>query len=222
MEFSKNDFARLQYNVYDLPEDKEVLEHWKELKRFPEFTTKNLTGINRDKVMRYIILVYDKRSPLLSQKNLSLRKKTAAELAGFEKNEAGLFQDSVMAMINLENKHIARMIIRYARIQSDTKYALLVAGMEALYENLIKISATGKDEDVIDSAEKSKLFEQSEKMGEKLERMADELFNNDLELMSEADQVGEEENGRISSYPEWAANQKVKKRELEKQADTGS
>ncbi len=94
--------------------------------------------------------------------------------------------------------------------------------MEALYENLIKISATGKDEDVIDSSEKSKLFEQSEKMGEKLERMADELYNGDVVLMTESDQINEEESGRISSYPEFISKQKEKKRELEKQADTSS
>jgi hypothetical protein len=221
MEFNSNDFKRLQYNVYELPDNKKVLDTWPELSRYSEFTSKELTGISRDKVMRYIILAYDKRTPLLSQKNLSLRKKLAGELAGFEKNDKGVFTDSVQAVLKNENKAVTRMVIRYVRIQSDMRFTLLVSGMETYYENMVRITSGGeKDKDVLDSAEKSKLFEQSKKLSDELEKLSDEVFNNDTELMGEADEVAQEEDGLILSYPEWIAKQKEKK--VEGQANIGS
>lgn len=222
MEFSNNDFKRLQYNVFELPDSKKVLDEWPELGRYPEFTSKELKGISRDKIMRYIIFCYDKRSPLIAQKNLSLRKKLAADLAGFEKNDKDIFTDSVQAVLKNENKIVVRMIIRYVRIQSDMRYSLLVSGMETYYENILRITNSGKDDDVLDSTEKSKLFAESKKMSDELERISDELFNQDTELLGEADQVNQEEKNAITSWPEYWAKQKENKRELEGQANTNT
>ena len=215
MNFEAQDFKRLQFNVFELPEDKEVLTQWPELCRFPEFTTKQLKGISRDHVMRYIILCYDKKTPLLSEKNLSKRKRVAAELAGFEMNSKGIFKDSVISMMGNENKIVVRMIVRYVRLQSDMRFSLLVSGMETYYENIVRITNSGKDDDVLDSTEKSKLFDQSKKMSDELESLADELFNNDIEILEEADEVNQEERDTITSWPEYWAKKKTQRLELE-------
>lgn len=215
MNFEASDFKSLQYNVFELQDSEKVLEKWTELARYPEFTTALLRGISRDKVIRYVILCYDKKTPLLSEKNLMRRKKLAASFAGFEKNKSDVFEDSVMDMINNENKAIVRMIIRYVRIQSDMRFTLLVSGMETYYENIIRITNSGKDDgDVLDSTEKSKLFNESKKMSDDLEKLADEIFNNDTEILGEADEVNEEESDRITSWPEYWAKKKKEKVEL--------
>ncbi len=61
MDLNKNDFARLQYNVYELPEDKKVLETWPELNRFPEFTTRLLVGEQAHRQDDYSLRAHTKR-----------------------------------------------------------------------------------------------------------------------------------------------------------------
>ena len=107
------------------------------------------------------------------------------------------------------------MIIRYTRHQSPMKFSLLVAGIEACYENMFHIVNSSKDDSVLDSSEKAKLFDRTKKLTEDTETLSDELFNNDTELIGEADEVNEEEMGKITSYPEWISKQRQEKSELQ-------
>lgn len=213
MDINADEFKKLQYNVYDLSPEKSVLKTFPELNRFPEFGSSFLVGLDRDKVIRYVILSYDKKSPLLSEKNLIKRKKLAVEMAGFETQKDNNYDEPVLAMMRNENKIVNRMVLRYVRSQADTRYALLVSGMETFYENIYQITNNDKADRAIDSKEKSDLFEKSRKMSDQLEQLADEIFNNEISLMHTADEVNSEESEAILSYPEHLA--KLKQKEVE-------
>ncbi len=207
MEFNADDFKKIQYNVYALPANKTCLKTWPELNRFPEYTTPSLSGIDKDFALRYVLLLYDKKTPLLNEKNLIKRKETAVEMAGFKRQKDGKFDENVQAIMRGENKFINRMAIRCCRGQG-MKFSLFTAGIEAYYENIYQITNNDKEDDAKDSKEKSELFEKSNKMAEHLEKLAEEVFNDDLDLIEEAAEVAEEESGRIASYPEWISNKK--------------
>lgn len=213
MEFNADDFKKLQYNVYDLPSDKTVLKTFPELERYPEFLLTLSKGLNRDSVIRYVILLYDKRSPLLGEKNLIKRKKIAAEMAEFPKQKDGNYDETVLAMMRNENENVSRMVVRYVRNQADMRFALLVSGMETYYENIFQITNSDKDSNAQDSTEKSALFEKSKKMSDQLEQLSDEIFNGDLLLMGMSDLINQEEKKIITSFPEHYAKLKIKEGE---------
>lgn len=215
MELKPEDFKDLQYKIHGLPAKESVLKKFPELQRFPEFTQNKLTaGLDKDKVIRYIIYCYDKRCPFLSEKNLTKRKALCALEAGFELTAKEVFPTAVQTMLEGKNEQINRMVIRFVRNQRDMKYALLVSGTETYYDNIAKIAAIEKDSDVNDSSQKSILFDKTSKLSEQLETLADEIFNGDKSLIYTLDEIAEEELGKIKSYPEWFANKRQEQEEV--------
>ena len=217
MELKPEDFQYLKYNVFPLPKSANILEEFPELARFSEFTVTTELDINN--VLRYIIYAYDKRSPFLLEKNLLRRKMDACKLAGFEfegdKPKLGRpfetpppkkYPDNVEQMIKGNNVVINKMICRFARNQKSAQYALMVAGMESFYDNLIQLSTPSTSDDKMkDIVDKARLFEHTQKMISYLEASADEIFNGDVALIYEADEVEQQENGKIKSFPEMIA-----------------
>ena len=70
MDYNKEDFKGIQYNAFELEDGESVFDKWPEMKRFPEFKKKLSPNTDIEKVVRYIIFCYDKKTPLLTQKNL--------------------------------------------------------------------------------------------------------------------------------------------------------
>ena len=208
MEYNDKDFEKLRYKVHELKEKESVLEVYPELSRYPEFKKKIRLDIN--KVLKYIIYLYDKKSPFISEPDLRKRKIISAQKAGFKVNSKGEFENEVVAMLSNENVDITRMIVRYCRIQSSMTYSLLVAGMETYYDNVLQIMRNDKDESTKDSQEKSKLYLQTKQMATDLEALADEVFLEDTPLMYVANEIDEEEREVIISFPEYIANNRKK------------
>lgn len=203
MELKQEDFQYLKYDPFPLPKNANILQGFPELSRFAEFSVPIELDINN--VLRYIIYSYDKRSPLLLEKNLLRRKMDACKLAGFE-FEDGKYSAQVEQMIKGNNVIINKMICRFARNQKSAQYALMVAGMESFYDNLIQLSTPSTSDDKMkDIVDKAKLFEHTQKMISYLEASADEIFNGDVALIYEADEIEQQENGKIKSFPEMIA-----------------
>ena len=204
MDFSPKDFLQLKYNCQIVPQDKDLLEAFPELSRFTEFTTK-LELIDQNKVIRYIILTYDKRTPLLAEKNLIKRKMLACKMAGFELLE-GKFQPEVEEMIRGKNVNVNKMICRYCRNQSDLSYSLLVAELESFFDNIQKLAEPIEGGDMQELNKRATLYNHMAQMINSLESSATELFNGEKELLYEADMFNQEENGKIKSFPEFIAS----------------
>jgi len=77
-------FAKLKFNVFNQPAEKDVLETFPELARLKVFSASKAPQKNL--LLRYLLFMYDPETDLRKEiPELDKRKKRAAELAGFEK-----------------------------------------------------------------------------------------------------------------------------------------
>lgn len=149
-------------------------------KEYPEFTAHLNAGLGDSKetynlepfrydVMKYIVLLYDKNSPLWGTiQDINQRKITALQLAGFETQKNGHFIPEVQQGIYMgKNSVVNHMIIRYVFQFNNPKFVLLV-GLLQVYINLFsKIQESNpKKDDVI-------MFKQT---AADIERLTSEIF----------------------------------------------
>ncbi|MBU1067767.1 hypothetical protein KKE60_08270 [Patescibacteria group bacterium] len=139
MEFEKEDFDGLMFNVNELEASRSVLRTFPGLNIFKEFDKKKCK-LDFNKVLKYIIYVYDKNSPLRREYvNILKRKAKALKLAGFIKDDNDVWGKDIENMILCQDKHINSMIIRFLRLHRNAKYAYLIALEENYYKMLEKM-----------------------------------------------------------------------------------
>jgi hypothetical protein len=187
LHLSDKDFRTLLYPV---------MEKGDILKRFPElFETFNFREykqtcgflgepvLDENNIIRYVFLVYDKGSPLQKGSDPLKRKTLAAQYAGFQVSEAGLFEDSVDKIMKCQNRQINSIIVAFVRMFGDTRWATLVSGNEAIYQKMEAMISLGKGKDEKETAaiEKTKgdLFNQIESMSEKLTTTVNKMMGDE-------------------------------------------
>ena len=94
-----------------------------------------------DEILRYIILVYDMRSPLWqSIKTHNERKVKSMLMSGFEANSHGRFDHEVeSALLYGKDKGIARMFVKYVYLFNSVDYSELVGNIELNSKILVDI-----------------------------------------------------------------------------------
>src|SRR6056297_163093 len=123
----------------------------------------------RTQVIRYIILLYDKSSPLWSTvQDFSHRKVIALELAGFEIQANGEFPVEVQQGILMgQNSVVNTMIVRYVFLFNNPKFVMLT-GLLQVYINLFaKLQETNPKKDDV------KMFKET---AEDIEKLTSEVF----------------------------------------------
>lgn len=128
------DLKGCMFDVFSLPAGISILNRFPKLAIFPEFSEP--VKIDRNKIIKYIIAVYDKRGMRVYEQNLPKRKRLSAELAGWAPNEKGEFQTAVKEIIEGKSKTVNRMIVRYCKMHKSPRYAALV-GMEEIYYGML-------------------------------------------------------------------------------------
>lgn len=157
------------------------MEAFPRFQLYPEFRTE-VEGIYKDQLLRYICLLYDRKTPLTKNDNPVSRKMEAAQLAGFKWDEQGALSQDVAEMMYGKNSDVNNMIIRFARLQHNTKFSALITGTEAYYNKLVNIlNARGSSSKGTAEVEKIKgeLWKQSREMEEDLSKISLELLNGD-------------------------------------------
>ena len=140
-EFSDKDFDLMFFDVHNMTDRENILIRYSTLANFPEFTI--LPGLNLNKIFKYIVYMYDYRSPLRSIiEDWKVRKYNAMLLAGYEINENGDFPPEVNEVLMNDNIEVMRMIFRYARITMGELYMELIA-QQAGYQALLEKVAFG-------------------------------------------------------------------------------
>lgn len=213
MDFQPKDFDKLKFNCYLIPKDKDLIESFPELSRYSEFKEPQ-HGLDNNCVIRYVIYCYDKFSPLVSERNLIKRKVVACKLSGFDIKD-GKFSVEVENMMSGKNIFVNRMICAYIRNQQDARYALLVATISHFYDNLTQLSEPGDALDMNQLTKKAQLQKHTTEMISMLDQTAEETFNGDIQLIYTLDEINQEEQEKIQSYPEFIASQR-ENGELEK------
>lgn len=184
--YSKHDFDLMMYNVMEIPDGTSVIDAFPEFKIYNEFSdTLELEeqGVDVDLLMRYIILLYDHHSPLKQHANLIKRKLEAAQMAGFETNSEGYFEEVVDAAMKGLNPLVNKMIIRFCRMQGSSIYSALVTVNEAYnYKLQLTLSAPGdhKNKSEIELEKiKGQLWDQAKAMLVDIERLTRDLISED-------------------------------------------
>lgn len=175
-----NDYSELTVRIDLVPQGEPILDKFRYLRRYKEFDPE-MADI--DKVIRYVVLCYDVKSPLQKLDNLGQKKATAAQEAGFP-FEDGVFQPEIVAMMDNMVLEINKMIIRYCRIQQSRLYALIVSGNEAFHDatlNLLSNSENSGDA-LKDVKTKMEIFDKAKANAIALDQMSREFLSNDTSL----------------------------------------
>jgi len=172
--FKAQDYKDILFGVHNLKKGMNVFEAFPTLAKYEEFKLKVPSTMQFENVFKYIVFVYDQKSPFYTQiEDIIERKKKAALEAGFMPKNYGGFSDDVKRMLNCENNNINQMIIRYCRIQSKD-FTGLIASQEAYYQiNLQLITVKSDDEDPIKTAKvKAELDKLAEEVAVRLDEKA--------------------------------------------------
>lgn len=175
------DFDALTYNVMRHKNDVNILNHFPTLQGIKSF--RDYKG-DRNKVIKYIVLCYDKGSPILTRymQDSVNRKVLSAQYAGFDTDKEGLFEDYVDAIMKCQDKEVNTMIIDFIRTFNDPTFSLLMAGLESYYQKLEQIVSAdlGGKRDVFQIEEtKGKLFSQAQTMSKTLEEAASKILTDE-------------------------------------------
>ncbi len=202
--YKPEDFEDLLFNVHKAPKKESLLNEFPELQKYPEFTTVLDKQIepHKDRIIRYIVFMYDRNTPLLEIDDYNKRKVHAIRLAGSRPNTEGYFAEWIQNMLIGRNSDVNAMIIRYCRMQHPRSYGLLVAGNESYYNILFDITNNESDKKGKD------LFLKAENLNKKIDAIKDELLNEapDPELERDLFKFIEAENIRhVKFSPEYMA-----------------
>lgn len=168
MDLRENDFKSMRF-PFNAIGDSDPLEVFPVLGRYDEF---QIDIEHKDKIIKYIILVYDPGSPLRVVEPIPVRKANAAMLAGFKyKSEA--FEQPVIDMMECKIIHINLMIIRFCRMFSERSYTLMVSGNEAFHDAIKQLmSPSSGDDAIVETEKKQKIFQQAKSTALDLDKMA--------------------------------------------------
>jgi len=137
--FSDKEFVLMMFNVVELPPQKHVIHAFPKLKKVREFT-KPLAKLNKNKVLRYVMFLYDKNSPFRAKfQDVLQRKVEAAKGAGWETVEGGIFADDVERILRGHNITVNEMIVAFIRLHRNFKYSYLVGLEESFYRMMLEI-----------------------------------------------------------------------------------
>lgn len=181
-------FKNLKFKIHNLKESESVLSKFPELKKYKVINRSKYPDL--DKILRYIIYLYDPGSDLrLDIPDLSSRKRAAATLAGYTNETPEL--NKIMEF--KEPKIVDLIHCFLTEIYHNRDYREWITLNQELDE-YTRLRLKGLDEDTNDSGEdldlfkasdlKGKLRKQCDDIHEKLDKIENKLFGGDTELLS--------------------------------------
>lgn len=152
---------------------------------------KSIVGDVDDKVLRYVVLMYDINSPLRnSYPELGKRKEFAADLAGYDlvkDDVTELFEFRVKVGEDYEpNDDLLDMIIKYLKYQNNWVWSMIVSNEQAFYEynRRVMMPVDGaKDKDILQAINiKTQIMSSQDDIYQRLQRYFKDLSGGDGEL----------------------------------------
>lgn len=161
------------------------------LASFPEFQDPGLS-VSYDSIIRYIVLMYDPRTPLTTRINdLPSRKFNALYYAGiYQDSLTNKFPEDVMLFSQCLLPSVNSMIFRYARFVWNDDYATLMV-LQQSYDRLLAQGFSS-----------SKDFEASQGLREQITKLHDKLLNKDSSTALQQDFFDYLEEERLNIRPE--------------------
>jgi hypothetical protein len=141
-----------------------------------------------DSILRYIILIYDPKSPLIfNERDINHRKGVAAQLAGFDLDD----RTYLITIYQCNNKNVVNLIIKYlTRFVKSKEWAAICAFESAYWESIAKViePISGKNSrDILTSVQiKSAIKDEIEKDIARLEKLYQKFLGEDDALIQKA------------------------------------
>jgi hypothetical protein len=136
-QFHSKEFQGMMYNPDKIPEGTSVLSFYKDLGRIKEFKASAGEGIDNNKVMLYVLLMYDKASPYRRKYSDVLKRKIeVAHDVEFQIIEGGVFESPIEDMLKGRNRIVNQKIVAYVRLHRSYKFSYQIS-VEATYANLM-------------------------------------------------------------------------------------
>jgi len=180
--YQNSDFNKLMINVYDVPKSIDLNEEFPIFKDYPEYSLplpKDLEK-NRNHIIRYIVYVYDKGSPLkIMFQDLNNRKMEAAQLSGFRVNDKGRFKIELENVFRGYNPEVNAMIIRYCRSLNDMDYSYLIAAREDYYHIMHEAMNRSENEDSDSINRRKRLFDSAKKRKDEIQELSESILARD-------------------------------------------
>lgn len=175
----KTDFNNLKYPVFSV--ERSLLDKIKELAAYAELLAeKESTGRpDIDNLIRYIMVLYDKKSPLIrSFTNLEQRKREAAVLAGYDLE---VDAERVAKLFDFTDQDLQNLALYFLEEQNDMWYCNLVSNEQTFYEYqkalLAEVKLVDGDKDKMSTLViKSKLQDECEKIAERVEKYYTKVY----------------------------------------------
>jgi hypothetical protein len=190
--------AGLFIDVNNIEEKEDLINKFPLLNRYEEFSKFAGTPgdeLNRNKVIRYINLLYSAKSELVRtyKDDLQIRKEEAARIAGFEKKEMERVESD---LFKLENEKIVKMVMRFLIIQNVRLWTTICSIEQSFYQTsellMSPIDQAGEDKDKYAAAVKQKpLRAEMIDMTQQLESLYDKMFNDNVDVKKKFDKDDE-------------------------------
>lgn len=149
--FKAHDFDGLMVPIHKIGEQANLYNEVKIFNKYDDFNPSLDAKLSKQKVLRYIVLVFDKASPLkIKYLDPIERRVIAGKIVGFPETNTGKFITFYTSIIQSAITEINRMVITYLFIQNEADFMVLVA-----YEEALRIQAANLV-DKIDEGEKTK------------------------------------------------------------------
>jgi DNA-binding XRE family transcriptional regulator len=175
-------------DVSNVDEKEDLVNRFPLLKRYEEFSTFEGTPgkeLNRNKVIRYINLLYSAKSGLVKmyKDDLAIRKEEAAKFAGFEKKEMAQVEKD---LYELNNEKVVKMIMRFLLIQNVRLWTTICSIEQSFYQtNKLLMSPLGQDYG--DAVKQKPLRAELIDMNQQLDALYDKMFNDNSDVKKKLD-----------------------------------
>lgn len=174
LKFEPEQFRDLMYNPFT-EDGQSILDKYPILKLFPEFNKEIDPLLDKEQIIKYIMLLYQPNTPLKAITTIAERKLQAALLAGYRlDNKTKRFSSRVESVISCDDADVNDMIIKMGMLTLDFVYSDLMMYEDANFKNDQKILAGGT------AKEKTKeLLDNRQKLRESIKDCKKEFLNQD-------------------------------------------
>lgn len=134
MEFAPSDFNRLMIDVTKADMSVPFVKQFHQLQLYSEFSKLPTKTLEVNRIIKWIVYVYDKGSPYRDKyKNLTQRKVQAMMDVGYDlQEESQRFIPDIEDVLMGHNHYVNAMIIAYIKLHCDAEYSHLLL-LESMY-----------------------------------------------------------------------------------------
>lgn len=218
LNFKEQDYRHLRFNVMALPSSADIVKSIREFSLSPEFNvTINHTEedkpsriVDKNKAIRYMVLVYDPQSPLKPRLLDDVKvRQAAATISGFKPSDKGKFPAEIDSIMRGMNSTFNAMLIRYLRFFNSPTYSMMVTTQQAFYNKLLAVidteAETGKKKGLEAEKIRGELMKQADELLQNLNAYSTQLLRSDKNPFLQEDlyAIVDEEARSLNLSPEY-------------------